>query len=104
MTDRKLHWKTERIVEEANDYVEKMCGNSCLDWMYYEAGVEAEDEVRCRYTTWDDEKERYIDFYDVDIDECFTKEDWDDIERYIYAQAENLIDFLQNVEREENAI
>lgn len=101
MADRKLHSRTERIVEEANKYVHDMTGKDCIDWLYYEGGVEAEDSVKCRYTTWDDEKECWIDWWDVDIDECFTEDDWKDVERGVYMKAEELIEFFS---REEYAI
>lgn len=98
MADRKLHWRTERIVEEADKYVHDMTGNSCIDFLYYEYGVEAEDSVKSRYTTWDDEKECWIDWWDVDIDECFTEEDWKDVENAIYIGAENMIDFFARID------
>jgi hypothetical protein len=82
----KLHWKTERIVDDAEKYMEEQCGWSCYDFLYEEA-CEIEDEVRCRYANWNETYERY-EWWKVDIDECFTADDWEDILEMIFDVAD----------------
>ena len=98
MADRKLLPRTERIVEEADKYVFDMTGNSCIDWLYYECGVEAEDRKKSEYATWDDQKERWIDWYDIDLEKVCTEDDWKDIEHDIYMGAEEMIDWFSQVD------
>ena len=89
----KLHWKTERIVDDAEKYMEEKCGWSCYDYLYEEA-CEIEDEVRCRYANWDEEYERH-EWWEVDIDECFSEIDWEDIREMIFNDADEQIEWYE---------
>ena len=92
----KLHWRTEKIVEEARQYVLKETGNDIEDWLYCEVGAEAESSVQCRYA--DDG----VEWWEVNPSEYFTEDDWDDIENIIFNDAQNYIDFIK--EQKENGI
>lgn len=96
---RKLHWKTEQIVEKVRQYLIEETGTGLEDFLE-EVAEDAEDECKCRYTNWDDEKECWTDWYEVDIDECFDDDDWDDVESHIMYEAENYIDFVKEQKAE----
>lgn len=85
-----LHWKTERLVQEARKHVTDETGNDIWDFLD-EVAHDAEDSVRARYAQY--ENGVYVDWWEVDIDECFDDDDWDDIREYIMAEADNYIDF-----------
>lgn len=89
-----LSRKTESIVEKARQYVLEQTGNDILDWLYYEAGMNAENDVKARYAEWDEEHERFVDIDDVSV-AWFTSDDWYDIEEMIFANADNYIDFCK---------
>lgn len=84
----KLHWRTEKIVEKAVQYVLRETGNDIEDFLYCEVGADAESEMQCRYA----DEETY--WSDVNPD-VFTEDDWDDIEYHIMYEAENYVDFYK---------
>lgn len=71
--------------------MDEQCGWSCYDFLYDEA-CEIEDEVRCRYANWNETYERY-EWWKVDIDECFTDEDWEYIRDCVDYKRDELIDW-----------
>lgn len=87
-----LHWKTEKIIQEARKHVIEETGNDIWDFLD-EVAHDAEDSVRARYAQY--ENGIYIDWWEVDIDECFDDDDWDDVRDGIFYEADNYIDFYK---------
>ena len=102
MREIELHWKTNEIVERATKYIEEQTDGEFypLDWMYYEAGVHAEEDIRILYADWSDALERYTNIWDIDPDEYFTDEDWEDIERSIFCCADEQIEMFKEMKDE----
>lgn len=86
---RKLAPRTERIVEKVRQYVLKETGYDLEDWLYYECGVNAEDDICCRY------QEDGLEWWQIDPMEYFDEDDWRDVEDYIMNDADNYIDFVK---------
>lgn len=89
-----LHKVTEHLVEEANMFCYKQTdGNwSCYDW-FYDHGITIQDDIVAYYANSIENANRMSD--NEIIDEYFTQDDWDEIENYLYSEAERQIEWYE---------
>lgn len=104
MTNRDCHWKVERIAEKANNYCyEQTDGNwSCLDW-FCDHALTIQDEIISSHAfeIKDNGDECLSD--DEIVDTYFDDGDWDDIEDYLFAEAERQIEWYEEYGKKELA-
>lgn len=89
-----LHPVTEHYVEAVNKYCSNQTGGKwhCYDW-FYDQGITIQDDLVAYYAN---SIEGAMGMSDNEIiDEYFWQEDWDEIESYLYAEADRQIEWWQ---------